>query len=203
MALPKPQENLGKQQTVQSRRDARLPVAPSPDGKSLPPAILQAWEKNMVQGFENNEIMFKETLGAFMHPYNLTIWMYVVIFVVGIGLFVTAVILGLRGNQSVTAIVFGGLSVASFLAFFIRQPVEALEENLECISWLGVAFNTYWTKLMYISDTNSVQKELEDASADFCKQVGDLIDKHDKLRQTRAGSGLETTSTSPAGQAKK
>ena len=53
--------------------------------------------------------------------------------------------------KSVAAIAFGGLSVGSFLLFFIRQPLQALEENLEFITWLGVAFNTYWTRLMYLT----------------------------------------------------
>ena len=158
---------------------------------TVPEELRQAWTKYMVNGFENNEKMFKRTLDAFMRPYNITIYMYVALFIIGILFFVVAAVLGFRGDQSLLAIGFGGLSIISFITFFIRQPVQALEENLEFISWLGVAFNTYWTRLMYISNKQNVQDELKAATDDFSSTVERLIEKHAKLRGERPGtSGL-------------
>jgi hypothetical protein len=104
--------------------------------------------------------------------------------------FVVAVYLGLSDPQSAVAMVFGGLSVASFLAFFIRQPVQALEENLEFITWLGVAFNTYWTRLMYMQDQDTIQADLQAATADYSNTVERLINRHAELRGKRAGGDL-------------
>ncbi len=156
-------------------------------GSPVPAELREAWNKYMINGFKHNEEMFKRTLNAFMKPYNITIGMYVAIFVVGILLFVLAAYLALAGNQPVTAIAFGGLSVASFLLFFIRQPVQALEENLEFISWLGVAFNTYWTRLMYMDDIESIQTDLKAATDDYSQMVEGLIAKHAELRSNRPG----------------
>jgi hypothetical protein len=119
--------------------------ATPPNRQSQEPAseLDEAWTKYMVNGFTQNELMFRKTLSAFMKPYGLTVWLDVTLYLVGIGLFLAAVVIGLRNNNSVVAIVFAGLSVTSFLAFFVRQPLHALEENLEFITWLGVAFNTY------------------------------------------------------------
>ena len=126
------------------------------------------------------------TLAAFMKPYRLTLWLYGILFFVGVGLFVVAAIVGLTRNESVTAIVFAGLSVASFLAFFIQHPLRALEENLECITWLGVAFNSYWTRLMYLSDAQSVDADIKAADDDFRASVEKLMEQHAKLRAGRA-----------------
>jgi hypothetical protein len=162
----------------------------------VPEELHQAWADYMTNGFKNNEKMFQSTLNAFMKPYNITILMYVVIFIVGILFFVIAVVFGFRGDPPILAVGFGGLSIISFITFFIRQPVQALEENLECISWLGVAFNTYWTSLMYITDKDKVQDELKAATDDFVNHVEKLIDKHAKLRSDRAGSS-PLTETKP------
>ncbi len=148
----------------------------------------------MVNGFKQNEEMFSKTLKAFVTPYYLTIWIYGALFLVGVGLFVVAAVIGLRGDQSVTSMVFGGLGTAAFLAFFIRQPVQALEENLECITWLGVAFNTYWTRLMYLSETSTIQVDLRAAEEDFRKSVQALIAAHGELRKQRPGKGSEASS---------
>ena len=83
------------------------------------------------------------------------------------------------------AIAFAGLSVTAFLAFFVRQPLQSLEENLEFITWLGVAFNTYWTRLMYVTDPGTVQVELKAAEDDFRGSVERLIAQHADLRGKR------------------
>jgi ABC-type multidrug transport system fused ATPase/permease subunit len=160
----------------------------------VPDELRQAWSKYMINGFKNNEKMFQSTLNAFMKPYNITILLYVVIFVIGILFFIVAVVLGFRGDQSVLAVGFGGLSIISFITFFIRQPVQALEENLEFISWLGVAFNTYWTRLMYISNKDNVQDEIKTVTDDFSSMVERLIDKHAKLRGERSSASNLTKS---------
>ena len=139
----------------------------------------------MVKGFEQNERMFHKTLRAFLKPYWLTVALYATLFTVGIGLFVVAAVIGLRNGDSVVAIAFAGLSVTTFLGFFVRQPLHALEENLEFITWLGVAFNTYWTRLMYMTDLETVQAELKAAENDFRISIEKLIAEHAKLRGKR------------------
>lgn len=143
----------------------------------------------MVEGFKQNDQMFKQTLAAFMKPYRLTVWLYASLYIIGIGLFLAAVVIGLQKGDSVVAIAFAGLSVTAFLGFFVRQPLQALEENLEFITWLGVAFNTYWTRLMFMTDPKTVQTELKAAEDDFRASVDKLIAKHAELRGKRPGTG--------------
>ncbi len=164
----------------------RLPI---PEVKTSP-ELQKAWIDYMIHGFKNNEEMFKRTLKAFMKPYHLTVWMYGILFVVGIALFILAGFLGFREGKSVVAIAFAGLGAGAFLAFFIRQPVQALEENLEFITWLGVAFNTYWTRLMYMMDAKTIQADLKAADNDYCASIEKLITKHAELRGNRPGGDL-------------
>jgi hypothetical protein len=171
---------------------SKLPLPNGENSANIPVEIREAWIEYMVHGFRNNEEMFRRTLEAFMKPYRLTIWMYGVLFAIGIVLFVVAVIVGLKDSKSVVAIVFAGLGAGAFLAFFIRQPVQALEENLEFITWLGVAFNTYWTRLMYIQDIKTVQQELKAADEDYQKTIETLISKHAELRGKRPGGDIDT-----------
>jgi len=170
---------------------------------AVPPDLRQAWVNYMKNGFDNNQVMFKRTLEAFMKPYNITVSMYVIIFIVGILFFCIAAYLGLTGGQPAVAISFAGLSVVSFVMFFIRQPVQALEQNLEFISWLGVAFNTYWTRLMYISNKETVQQDLKAANDDYSRMIERLINKHASLRAKLPGGKLEEakpTEEKPADQ---
>lgn len=160
---------------------------PAAAAAGLDPELRAAWTGYVVQGFRQNEEMFRSTLDAFMKPYLVTVWLYGALAVVGLGLFVAAVVIGLAGGQPVVAIAFAGLSVTAFLAFFLRQPLHALEENLEFITWLGVAFNTYWTRLLYLSDPATVQQDLRTAEQDFRASVEQLITRHAELRGRRPG----------------
>ena len=168
---------------------SKLPLpqqVPSPGGAEVVPEPLKAaWTQYMIDGFKQNEQMFQRTLRAFMRPYQLTVWLYVMLFVVGLGLFVVAAVIGLQKGDSIVAIAFAGLGVAAFLAFFVRQPLHALEENLQFITWLGVAFNSYWTRLMYMADPKAVQVELKAAEDDFRASVERLIAQNAELRGKR------------------
>jgi hypothetical protein len=159
--------------------------------RGLPNELKEAWTQYMVNGFKQNEEMFKSTLEAFMKPYRMTVTLYVALFGVGIGLFIVAAVIGLRNGSSVVAIAFAGMGVAAFITFFIRQPLHALEENLEFITWLGVAFNTYWTRLMYLSDPMTVQSGLKAADDDFRASVERLISQHADLRGKRQGAAKD------------
>ena len=208
MASTPPQESLaGAGDTsfeLPHQNLSKLPI-PHVNVADVPRELRAAWISYMKAGFENNQVMFRRTLEAFMRPYHITVAMYIALFVIGIGLFLAAVYLGLTGKQQNVAIWFGGLSVGSFILFFIRQPVQALEENLEFISWLGVAFNSYWTRLMYLSNDATVQQDIKDATDAYGQMVERLIEKHARLQAKRPGGTLVTsapldeTPSSPAG----
>jgi hypothetical protein len=153
---------------------------PTPPSGEVDPEVYKAWKQHIINGFQQNNEMFKKVLDAFMRPYWLTVNMYRILFAVGIAGFVVAVILGVfRGPEF--ALVFGGLSVTAFLAFFISQPLRALERNIHFITWLGVIYNTYWTRLMYANDKDRIQDDLDSIARTAVDEINQLIDKHANL----------------------
>lgn len=168
---------------------SRLPMPPSSDPDqpliTADPELYAAWREHMQRGFEHNQIMFDQILNGFMNPYWTTVWMYRILFGVGVGAFVMAAILAVLGRGDVAVGIFGGLSIAAFLAYFVNHPLRALEENLQFITWLGVIYNSYWTRLAYISNLKTVQKELEDVTKDTVAQIDALMDKHAQRNANR------------------
>ena len=105
----------------------RLPLPTTPAAKSLKetdPELYAAWRNYMEQGFANNQMMFDRVLKSFMHPYWMTIWMYAILFALGVASFIAAVLISYYTKQVGFAIVFGGLSAVTMLAYFFNRPLQ-------------------------------------------------------------------------------
>ena len=155
------------------------------------PQLYGYWREHIHAGFERNNEMFNRILDGFMKPYYTTVWMYRTLFVVGVLAFVVAAALSAWTQDVFFALIFGGLSVISFLSYFISRPLQALEQNLKFITWLGVIYNTYWTRLVYAMDQNTVQQDLKAATDDTIAELNRLIDKHDALSGKRPNLAKE------------
>ncbi len=185
--------------SVLDEQPAKLP---KPDSEGIDPnklaqhsaeihqKVLEAWAAHMEQGLENNVLMFHQLLKAFIRPYYLTIVMYALLFLVGIGLFLTAAWLGTHEDKDLSTLLFGGLGVITFLTFFISRPLAALEENLLLITRLGVIYNTYWTRLLYMQESKTLQADLKDATNDAITEINKLTDKSAELSKNRPGLGV-------------
>jgi hypothetical protein len=160
-----------------------------PKGVQGDAELLRYWHKHIKAGYEQNEEMFRRILKAFLGPYYTTIWMNGIIFAVGILSFVGAIALSIWRNEALYALAFGGLSVAAFLGYFISRPLRSLEENLEIITWLGMIYNTYWTRVVATSDPKTTQQDLQAATNDAVAALERLIDKHAELSGKRPQPG--------------
>lgn len=173
-------------ETIAGGPGAALPM-PAPPAGEMDPELYDAWRKHVERGFENNNRMFDRTLNAFMYPYWLTVAMYVVLFLVGVGAFVVAARLSFESGKEMYTLLFGGIGLAAFLTFFLTRPLQALEENLQFITWLGLIYNTYWTRLAYMNNQETVQHDLESASNDAIKKIKELLDTHTERSGNRPG----------------
>jgi len=183
----------GRAIPLDDETNARSPLPPSPQpGKSLleaDPELYAAWREHMRRGFENNQTMFEQVLTGFMNPYWTTVWMYRILFGVGVAAFVVAAGMAIMGQGALSTAIFGGLSVAAFLTYFLNRPLQALEENLQFITWLGVIYNSYWTRLAYTMDLATVQQEVEATTNDTIAKIKELMDKHVERNKDRPGLG--------------
>jgi hypothetical protein len=149
--------------------------------------LYEYWRAHIKAGFQRNDEMFRRVLNAFMEPYYTTLWMYRILFAAGLVLLAVAVGLSIWTREPSFGLVFGGLGVAVFLSYFLSRPLRSLEENLEFITWLGIVYNTYWTKLAYMSDQATVQDNLEEATQQAAKEIQRIITRHAELSGKRPG----------------
>lgn len=159
----------------------QLPLPPIAEGallRDVDPILYEAWRDHVREGFEQNSEMFTRVLDAFMEPYYTTVWMYRVLFSVGVLSFVAAVGMSIWTQSPWYGVVFGGLSAIAFISYFFNRPLQALEENLHFITWLGIIYNSYWTRLAYMFDQKTVQQDLKSATDDAVRDLQNLLDKH-------------------------
>lgn len=167
---------------------ARLPVPPAAENLAdIDPELYEAWRKHVLAGFTHNEEMFQRLVAAFMGPYHTTVMLYRLTFLVGLVAFITAVGLSIYTGELWFSLVFGGVSVASFLTFFLTRPLRALEENLNFITWLGVIYNSYWTRLVYAMNMATVQDDIAAITDDFVRHMQELVDKNAEVGNNRPG----------------
>ena len=184
--------SIGGDNPDSSSSEAKLP-RPEPTGNpAIDEELLQAWATHMKQGFAQNREMFQKVLDSFLGPYQTTVQLYKILFGIGIGLFVAAALLSLITREALFGLIFGGLGLGVVLSFFISQPLRALEQNLQFIAWLGVSYNNYWTRLMYVQnkDPEAALTDIKSAGEDFNKGILELIEKHAELSSKRPGSNI-------------
>lgn len=175
------QKNTG--QVTAPPPEMSLPMPRSPS-KDIDPDVYKAWTQHLINGFERNNNMFGKLLDAFMRPYWLTVRMYQAMFIVGLSGVVLAAVLGVwQGIEF--ALIFGGLSAASFITFFMSRPLTSLEQNIQFITWLGLIYNTYWTRLMYANDEQTIQADLEVILERSINDIVALLDKQAELAGKR------------------
>lgn len=173
-----------------SAEGTKFPKPQATGNKVLDKKLLDAWSEHMQKGFQRSEELYSKTLVAYMTAYDTTLTMNKVLFIVGIGLFLCAVALSVFTREWQFGLIFGGLGLGLFLAYFISRPMQALEENQEFIAWLGVAYNTYWSRLMYAQNQDTILADIKAAGDDFSAGIQKLIEKHAELRQQRPAGNI-------------
>lgn len=170
---------------------AKLPPPPETGDDEIDLQLRAAWAEHVKHGFANADRMFEKLLTAFIRPYYITVILYIVMFVVGVGLLLLSVIFSLARGEPVVALVFAGLGAGLFLAFFVAQPLRALEQNQAFVTWLGVSYNSYWARIYQANDRATVQADIKSANEDFTREIERLLDKQSELAGKRPGSTIE------------
>jgi hypothetical protein len=163
----------------------RLPEATPTAGAMRDPELYAAWKHHIEQGFANNQMMFQQLLDGFLNPYWTTVWMYRILFGLGVASFLVAAGLSIFTGKEGYTLIFGGISALSLLAYFFNRPLQALEENLQFITWLGLIYNSYWTRLVYLNALPDVQQGLQDATDDAIQHIKELMAAHAKRSAAR------------------
>ena len=144
-----------------------------------------AWVAHVEQGYANNDQVFQRIMNTFLSSYRFTVIMYWILFLLGIGFFATGIVMALVRDSMIPAAVFGGLGAVTFIGYFIGRSVQSIEENLEYITWLGIIYNSYWTRLAWTFDENEALQVLEEGTKETISQLEHMIERHAEARGKR------------------
>jgi hypothetical protein len=152
---------------------------PQPLGGS--PTTAEAVDRFAATVLGRAEENARATSRALESSRKLQITLYVMVFAVGLGTAVAAVGASLTADsveQAVAGIGLAGLSAASFFAFFLARPLEALERNAIYSQWLTAAVTAYWTRLAYLADPDTIDADIEAATQDLIADLDKLARRH-------------------------
>jgi uncharacterized protein YgiM (DUF1202 family) len=168
----------------------RLPQPGAPSLLNADPELLAAWRKHIASGFANNETMFRDLLQGFLRPYWTTVWMYRILFALGVLSFLLAAGLAIFSGRVISVFTFGGLSAIAILGYFFNRPLQALEQNIQFLTWLGIVYNTYWTRLTLLNNESTVQSDISEVTDEAIARIQELVAEHAKRSKSRQGFGL-------------
>jgi hypothetical protein len=144
------------------------------------PELYAAWRKQIQRGLENSNTICSQILSTFMKPYHSVIWMYRILFALGILAFITAAILVYLLQDTpfkalFMAALFVGLGSFSLLSWFLSRPLQSLEKNLHLNTCLGIIYNTYSTHLAS-TDPETLHDGVRCATNNAIREIERLID---------------------------
>ena len=64
-----------------------------------------------------------------------------------------------------------GLTVGIFVAFFVQRPSAALERNAIFMPWVSIVLTTFWTRLLYLDDTATLDAKLGHAAKEASDEL--------------------------------
>ena len=168
--------------TTTSEAPMTIPVPPAlPRSTDASPETVEAVEKFHATVLAGAATSVSDTTRALEGSRRLQIVLHVLLFLVGLGTAIAAIVVGLRADsvaQAIASTGIAGLSAASFFAFFLARPLEALERNAIYAPWLSAAVNAYYLRLQYLNDVDTVDQDIETATRDLIADLDKLARRH-------------------------
>src|SRR5258708_16599316 len=99
---------------------------------------------------------------------------YVAMMIFCVGAIVAALVKGLTAatiGEAVASVGLAGLTVGIFVAFFVQRPSAALERNAIFMPWVSIVLTTFWTRLLYLDDPETLDAKLGHAA----KEASDAL----------------------------
>jgi hypothetical protein len=99
---------------------------------------------------------------------------YVAMMVFGVAAIGAAFVKGLTAanlGEAAAAIGLAGLTVGIFVAFFVQRPSAALERNAIFMPWVSIVLTTFWTRLLYLDDPETLDAKLGHAAKEASDEL--------------------------------
>ena len=114
------------------------------------------------------------TTAYLRRSYRVVFIGYIAMMVFGVAAIAAAFTKGLTAGtmgQAAAAIGLAGLTVGIFIAFFVQRPSAALERNAIFMPWVSIVLTTFWTRLLYLDDPETLDAKLGHAAKEASDEL--------------------------------
>lgn len=125
---------------------------------------------------------------------------YVAMLVFGLVAVAAAFVKGLQASsvgEAVAAIGLAGLTVGIFTAFFVQRPSAALERNAIFMPWVSIVLTTFWTRLLYLDDPETLDAKLGKAAKDASDELSAIALRYAVIDGRELAVAKEAARTHP------
>jgi hypothetical protein len=125
---------------------------------------------------------------------------YVAMMIFGVGAIVAAFVKGLTAasiGEAVASVGLAGLTVGIFIAFFVQRPSAALERNAIFMPWVSIVLTTFWTRLLYLDDPETLDAKLGHAAKEASDELSAIAMRYAVIDGKELSVAKEAARTRP------
>jgi hypothetical protein len=140
------------------------------------------------------------TTAYLRRSYRVVFVGYVAMMVFGIAAIAAAFVKGMTASnlgEAVAAVGLAGLTVGVFTAFFVQRPSAALERNAIFMPWVSVVLTTFWTRLLYLDDPETLDAKLGHAAKEASDELSAIAMRYAVIDGKELSVAKEAARTKP------
>ncbi|HAE14698.1 MAG: hypothetical protein H6546_06860 [Chitinophagales bacterium] len=122
--------------------------------------------------------------------YTYVLWMYILAFLMGVGLIVLSVVFAIQGKD-ILAIAFGGIGLIDLVTYFIYKPPLEIQNSRSNLAQLMIIITNWFADLMnlntYMSNRNAIitLEEIDQISEKQNQNTAKTIDLIEKYSESK------------------
>ncbi|HEV7639462.1 MAG TPA: hypothetical protein VGO39_01175 [Gaiellaceae bacterium] len=140
------------------------------------------------------------TTAYLRRSYRVVFIGYVAMMIFGVGAIVAAFVKGLTAatiGEAVASVGLAGLTVGIFVAFFVQRPSAALERNAIFMPWVSIVLTTFWTRLLYLDDPETLDAKLGRAAKEASDELSAIAMRYAVIDGRELAVAKEAARTKP------
>jgi hypothetical protein len=140
------------------------------------------------------------TTAYLRRSYRVVFIGYIAMMVFGVAATAAAFVKGLEASsmgQAVAAVGLAGLTVGIFAAFFVQRPSAALERNAIFMPWVSIVLTTFWTRLLYLDDPETLDAKLGHAAKEASDELSAIALRYAVIDGKELAVAKEAARTRP------
>ena len=145
------------------------------------------------------------TTAYLRRSYRIVFVGYVAMMAFGVSAVIAAFVKGMEASslgEAAAAVGLAGLTVGIFIAFFVQRPSAALERNAIFMPWVSIVLTTFWTRLLYLDDPETLDTKLGHAAKEASDELSAIALRYaaiDGKELTVAKEAARTRPVKPSG----